>query len=68
MATCRNCHYRFAVMDDEDDGQHGCPSCGYGDCCDRCGSPNCEDLECADPDECEPDPEVDEDTETEVVS
>lgn len=28
-------------MEDEDDGQHSCPSCGYGDRCDLCGSADC---------------------------
>lgn len=31
MATCPKCRYYFQVLEDEDDGQHGCPSCGYGE-------------------------------------
>lgn len=31
MARCPSCKKRFAVLEDEDDGQHGCPYCGYGD-------------------------------------
>lgn len=29
MATCPKCRHYFRVLEDEDDGQHGCPSCGY---------------------------------------
>jgi hypothetical protein len=29
MSTCPSCRYYFRVLEDEDDGQHGCPSCGY---------------------------------------
>ena len=58
-------------MDDEDDGQHSCPSCGYGDYrCDYCGrlecgnpddGPDCAEYydAMADEDEAESDPEVD---------
>lgn len=31
MARCPKCRHQFRVLEDEDDGQHGCPSCGYGD-------------------------------------
>lgn len=31
MARCPKCHKHFAVLEDEDDGQHGCPHCGYGE-------------------------------------
>lgn len=31
MPTCPKCRHHFRVLEDEDDGQHGCPSCGYGD-------------------------------------
>lgn len=31
MPKCPKCRCSFRVMADEDDGQHGCPSCGYGD-------------------------------------
>ena len=31
MPTCPKCHRHFRVLEDEDDGQHGCPRCGYGD-------------------------------------
>jgi hypothetical protein len=42
MPQCPKCRYRFRVMDDEDDGQHSCPSCGYGnDRCDYCGKLQC---------------------------
>jgi hypothetical protein len=46
MPQCPKCRYRFRVMDDEDDGQHSCPSCGYGDYrCDYCGRYECGDPE-----------------------
>jgi hypothetical protein len=31
MARCPRCRCHFRVLEDEDDGQHGCPRCGYGD-------------------------------------
>ena len=31
MARCPACKKHFRVLEDEDDGQHGCPYCGYGD-------------------------------------
>lgn len=44
MPQCPKCRYRFRVMEDEDDGQHSCPSCGYGDDrCDYCGKLSCRD-------------------------
>jgi hypothetical protein len=30
MARCSRCKYRFAVLEDERPGDHGCPSCGFG--------------------------------------
>ncbi len=48
MPKCPSCRHSFRVLDDEDDGQHACPSCGYtgrehlcrlcGEQCD-CGTP-----------------------------
>jgi hypothetical protein len=32
MPRCPKCLRSFRVLEDEDDGQHGCPRCGYGDC------------------------------------
>ncbi len=29
MPTCPSCRHHFRVLEDEDDGQHGCPACGY---------------------------------------
>ena len=29
MARCPHCRRGFRVMEDEDDGQHDCPHCGY---------------------------------------
>jgi hypothetical protein len=29
MATCPACRHHFRVLEDEDDGQHDCPHCGY---------------------------------------
>jgi ssDNA-binding Zn-finger/Zn-ribbon topoisomerase 1 len=29
MATCPCCRHHFRVLEDEDDGQHDCPRCGY---------------------------------------
>lgn len=31
MPRCPKCRTFFRVPEDEDDGQHGCPSCGYGE-------------------------------------
>lgn len=31
MARCPSCRRSFRVPEDEDDGQHPCPFCGYGD-------------------------------------
>lgn len=55
MPRCPRCRHSFRVMEDEDDGQHGCPSCGYGDepRCPECGDPDC-DGTCENP---EPDTE-----------
>ena len=52
MARCPACRSSFRVLEDEDDGQHGCPSCGYGTApwCDYCGDPDCS-GECGDVDE-----------------
>jgi PHP family Zn ribbon phosphoesterase len=30
MPTCPKCRKHFRVLEDEDDGQHDCPFCGYG--------------------------------------
>jgi hypothetical protein len=45
MARCPACRRSFRVLEDEDDGQHGCPSCGFGDEPAEC--PFCGDLDCA---------------------
>ena len=29
MPTCPHCRHHFRVLEDEDDGQHACPRCGY---------------------------------------
>lgn len=29
MPRCPSCRRSFRVMEDEDDGQHDCPFCGY---------------------------------------
>ena len=29
MPACPHCRHQFRVLADEDDGQHGCPRCGY---------------------------------------
>ncbi len=31
MATCPKCKKHVRTLDDEADGQHACPRCGYGD-------------------------------------
>lgn len=31
MSRCPECRRHFRVPEDEDDGQHGCPYCGYGE-------------------------------------
>lgn len=51
MPTCPKCRRHFRVLEDEDDGQHGCPSCGYGDrelavFCEYCSTE-------VDPDDCD---------------
>lgn len=43
MPTCPKCRRHFRVLEDEDDGQHGCPRCGFGDqplpvCCEYCSN------------------------------
>jgi hypothetical protein len=49
MARCPSCRSTFRVMEDEDDGQHDCPSCGYpGPRCPWCGEGQ---------DDCDCDPE-----------
>ncbi len=30
MPRCPQCRRSFRVLEDEDDGQHDCPHCGYG--------------------------------------
>lgn len=41
MPRCPSCRHSFRVMEDEDDGQHDCPRCGYSknaeSCCSLCG-------------------------------
>ncbi len=31
MPRCPECKKHFRVLEDEDDGQHSCPYCGYGE-------------------------------------
>ncbi len=31
MPRCPHCKKHFRVLEDEDDGQHSCPYCGYGE-------------------------------------
>ena len=48
MPTCPRCHKHFRVLEDEDDGQHDCPCCGYSshqDECLWCSQP-CKDEDC----------------------
>ncbi len=52
MPRCPACRCSFRVMEDEDDGQHDCPRCGYSSHrpkCLWCGDPMPE------PDDCEGD-------------
>ena len=45
MARCPHCRRGFRVMEDEDDGQHDCPHCGYNALDDRDEEDEEEDLD-----------------------